>query len=763
MPLVKPPASRSPQFVARARAPAPLPAAMPASVSNRKPAISIVEMARLDRIGAVPNLNRDRRRHPLGAVFAPSNVRAGSALAAVALVVAFAITLGARLSAPPAAPSGPAPGASAYAVVFDAGSTGNRVHVFEFSAASPATTIGALANEVFRAETPGFRARAADPDAAAAMLDPLIETARAAVPAHLRPRTPLTLRATAGLRLLPEGPEAADAILAAARAKLEATEFLVRPDRVTLLDGADEGAFGWIAVNYLLGNDAAMRGAGGGGGGASGGFGFGGRKAAAGGSSAASGASSSSGPGADGPTTSASSSGRGGGKPDGSGVWDWGLKVGVDAPRLQAATFEGLRGLGAGAGRGIRKGEVALRVPADVALQVTNAKRDPGGGCPLAPEFLGADAYAGLRWFGRLAAQLLAVKHGGAGASLGKVDRGPWVAALPAAFDTPLHWSDAELAELQDAALEARVRAQRDEWREMHRSAVARDPGGRFARLPYAEFEWALECVRSRAFSGPYEGSSFSQRRGLLLWVGALVAAYLGLGLGEPLNALNGAVATLVFLIARDTIVSGKLRRYVVCPVVDLANHRSDAGAEVSYEYFSDRFAVEAGADVGAGAQLFISYGDRDNEALLQYYGFVEPSNPHDRYVLPDLMGALPVARDVAEGGLRAAGLDPSVLGDVGVSPAGVSADVVKALEAALGGACSPWDALDAALARAQDAFPTRLEDDESALSAARKLGQASAAQRLALEYRVEKKRLVRKALQGLARRRQQQGQQRGA
>ena len=269
---------------------------MPASVSNRKPAISIVEMARLDRIGAVPNLNRDRRRHPLGAVFAPSNVRAGSALAAVALVVAFAITLGARLSAPPAAPSGPAPGASAYAVVFDAGSTGNRVHVFEFSAASSTSSIGALANEVFRAETPGFRAFAADPDAAAAMLDPLIETARAAVPAHLRPRTPLTLRATAGLRLLPEGPEAADAILAAARAKLEATEFLVRPDRVTLLDGADEGAFGWIAVNYLLGNDAAMRSGGGSGGGASGGFGFGGRKAAAGGSrAAASGASSSDG------------------------------------------------------------------------------------------------------------------------------------------------------------------------------------------------------------------------------------------------------------------------------------------------------------------------------------------------------------------------------------------------------------------------------------------------------------------------------------
>ena len=439
-------------------------------------------------------------------------------------------------------------------------------------------------------------------------------------------------------------------------------------------------------------------------------------------------------------------------------MWEWGVSVGVDAPRLKASTFEGLRGLGAA--RGVRKGEVALRVPASVALQVTNAKRDPGAGTsPLAPEFLGVDAYAGLRWFGRLAAQLLAVKHGGAGARLGAVDRGPWVAALPAAFDTPLHWSDADLAELQDARLEARVRAQRDEWRAMHAEAVARDPDGSFARLPYAEFEWALECVRSRAFSGPYEGSSFAQRRGLLLWVAGLVAAYLGLGLGDPLNALNGAVATLVFLVARDTIVSGKLRRYVVCPVVDLANHRSNAGAEVSYEYFSDRFAVEAGADVQAGSQLFISYGERDNEALLQYYGFVEPANPHDRCVLPDLLDGLPVPRDRAEASLRAAGLDPATLADVPVSPAGVSADVVKALDAALGGGggggggggvCTSWDALGAALARVQDSFPTRLEDDEAALSAARKLGQATPAQRLALEYRVERKRLVRKALQRL-------------
>ena len=37
------------------------------------------------------------------------------------------------------------------------------------------------------------------------------------------------------------------------------------------------------------------------------------------------------------------------------------------------------------------------------------------------------------------------------------------------------------------------------------------------------------------------------------------------------------------------------------------------------------------------GEQVFISYGRQSNDSLLQYYGFVEPGNPHDTYVIPDL------------------------------------------------------------------------------------------------------------------------------
>ena len=38
----------------------------------------------------------------------------------------------------------------------------------------------------------------------------------------------------------------------------EATAFVVPDQFVTILDGSDEGAYGWIAVNYLLAKVCAL-------------------------------------------------------------------------------------------------------------------------------------------------------------------------------------------------------------------------------------------------------------------------------------------------------------------------------------------------------------------------------------------------------------------------------------------------------------------------------------------------------------------------
>ena len=60
----------------------------------------------------------------------------------------------------------------------------------------------------------------------------------------------LALRATAGLRLLP-GKQAED-LLNAVRGLFGKYSFHLPPNPVAIMDGLDEGKFGWIAVNYLL-------------------------------------------------------------------------------------------------------------------------------------------------------------------------------------------------------------------------------------------------------------------------------------------------------------------------------------------------------------------------------------------------------------------------------------------------------------------------------------------------------------------------------
>lgn len=134
-------------------------------------------------------------------------------------------------------------------MVFDAGSTGSRVHVYRF-AANPEGAV--LLDELFEQLKPGLSAHAEDPAGAADSLQPLLDAALGRVPATDRSSTVVTLRATAGLRMLPGGQ--ADAILAEVRNKLRTSGFKFEDANVSILDGADEGAYGWVAVNYLLGN-----------------------------------------------------------------------------------------------------------------------------------------------------------------------------------------------------------------------------------------------------------------------------------------------------------------------------------------------------------------------------------------------------------------------------------------------------------------------------------------------------------------------------
>ncbi|XLU61708.1 hypothetical protein S245_020917 [Arachis hypogaea] len=141
---------------------------------------------------------------------------------------------------------------TSYAVIFDAGSSGSRVHVFHFDQNLNLLHIG---NEIefYKKIEPGLSAYADNPEEAAESLIPLLDEAQDIIPPQLQPKTPLRLGATAGLRLL-EG-DTAERILQAVRDMFRTRSNLnVQSDAVTVIDGTQEGSYMWVALNYLLGN-----------------------------------------------------------------------------------------------------------------------------------------------------------------------------------------------------------------------------------------------------------------------------------------------------------------------------------------------------------------------------------------------------------------------------------------------------------------------------------------------------------------------------
>ncbi|GMH13409.1 hypothetical protein Nepgr_015250 [Nepenthes gracilis] len=139
-----------------------------------------------------------------------------------------------------------------YAVIFDAGSSGTRVHVFCFDKNLDLVPIGRKL-ELFVQQKPGLSAYASDPQKAADSLGPLLRKAESVVPEELRGKTPVRVGATAGLRQL-EG-DASDRILQAVRDFLrDKSKLNSDPDWVSVLDGTQEGAFQWVTINYLIRN-----------------------------------------------------------------------------------------------------------------------------------------------------------------------------------------------------------------------------------------------------------------------------------------------------------------------------------------------------------------------------------------------------------------------------------------------------------------------------------------------------------------------------
>jgi len=150
-------------------------------------------------------------------------------------------------------------------LVFDAGSSGTRVHIFNMYPAQKGAHIPTIELSVRDKQTrkvkPGLSdfAKRQDLDGAQQNIERLLEFAGQFVPHQRRASTPVLLKATAGLRAVEA--RLADAVLKRVRQTVKASGYLFRDEWADIIRGKEEGGLAWVAANYLRGtfnDDAEM-------------------------------------------------------------------------------------------------------------------------------------------------------------------------------------------------------------------------------------------------------------------------------------------------------------------------------------------------------------------------------------------------------------------------------------------------------------------------------------------------------------------------
>lgn len=140
-----------------------------------------------------------------------------------------------------------------YLAMIDAGSSGCRAHIYRYGKLGNSEgPLYILPQHNSKKIKPGLSSFANNPNDAGKSLTGLIEFMKEQVPLSDWEVTPIWLKATAGLRMLPTA--TSDNILESVRSFLnnkENSPFLFRSSWARVIPGNEEGGFGWIAFNYL--------------------------------------------------------------------------------------------------------------------------------------------------------------------------------------------------------------------------------------------------------------------------------------------------------------------------------------------------------------------------------------------------------------------------------------------------------------------------------------------------------------------------------
>ncbi|NXJ95637.1 ENTP8 diphosphohydrolase, partial [Corythaixoides concolor] len=138
-----------------------------------------------------------------------------------------------------------------YGLVFDAGSSHTSLFVYEWDSDKENDT--GVVSQTLSCDVhgQGISSYANDPPKAGDSLRECLDEALKVIPAAKQRDAPAYLGATAGMRLLREwNSSAADRVLAEVAKTMQ--EYPVAFKGARILTGEEEGAYGWITINYLL-------------------------------------------------------------------------------------------------------------------------------------------------------------------------------------------------------------------------------------------------------------------------------------------------------------------------------------------------------------------------------------------------------------------------------------------------------------------------------------------------------------------------------
>ncbi|NXX84592.1 ENTP3 diphosphohydrolase, partial [Urocolius indicus] len=140
-----------------------------------------------------------------------------------------------------------------YGIVLDAGSSRTTVYVYEWPAEKENDT--GVVSQTFKCNVkgPGISSYESNPGALGKSFDDCLNKVKERIPVHLHKNTSVYLGATAGMRLLRlQNETAANEVLASIQNYFTAQPFEFR--HAQILTGPEEGVYGWITANYLMGN-----------------------------------------------------------------------------------------------------------------------------------------------------------------------------------------------------------------------------------------------------------------------------------------------------------------------------------------------------------------------------------------------------------------------------------------------------------------------------------------------------------------------------